>query len=202
MIKVVIIDYNMGNVASVEKAIKKIGAEVLISRNKEQINKATHLILPGVGAFGDGMKNLQKLGLTEILNRKVLKDKVPFLGICLGMQLLAKTGYEFGINKGLGWLDGEVVKLETNNLRLPHIGWNQIKPIKKNSLFKDTPDNNYYFVHSYHLKCPSILVSSYCNYGQRFVSSIQKENIFGTQFHPEKSQTTGLKLIENFLNHA
>jgi len=155
----------------------------------------------GVGAFGDGMINLKSLHLIEILNRKVIKEKTPFLGICLGMQLLASEGHEFGINPGLGWIKSKAVKLKSNNLRLPHVGWNEIRLVKNGALMKDLPDRNFYFVHSYYLKIsePKI-ITSYCRYGEKFASSIQKENIFATQFHPEKSQMAGLKIIENFLH--
>lgn len=199
--RIVIIDYRMGNVASVEKAFRKFGVKTSISRQIKEIERADFLVLPGVGAFGDGMNNLKSLDLIEILNRKVLEDKTPFLGICLGMQLLAQEGQEFGTNNGLGWIKGMAVKLETKNLRLPHVGWNEIQPTKNGGLLRDLPDKNFYFVHSYHLKTDeSKIITSYCRYGEKFASSIQKGNIFATQFHPEKSQTAGLKIIGNFLN--
>lgn len=196
--KVVIIDYKLGNVASVKKAFEKIGAKTIISSSKKDIAQASHIVLPGVGAFGDGMKNLIALNLVGLLTERVLKKGVPFLGICLGMQLLAEKGYEFGEHKGLGWIKGEVKKLTAP--RLPHVGWNNIKVIKTN-IFHDIPDDNFYFVHSYVLKpTDKSIVSSTCNYGEIFPSSIQEDNIFATQFHPEKSQRAGLKVIENFLN--
>ncbi len=201
---VVIIDYKMGNISSVEKAFKKIGADILISDSAEIIGKADRIVLPGVGAFGDGMKNLQDLGLIDVLEKKILKDKIPFLGICLGMQLLFQAGHEFGTHKGLGWVEGEVVRLEAGKLRIPHIGWNNIRILNNEDvLLKGIPDDNFYFVHSYYAACKDTsVVSSVCNYGQDFVSSICKENIFATQFHPEKSQVSGLKLLDNFLNYA
>lgn len=196
--KVVIIDYKLGNVASVKKAFEKVGAKTIISSSKKDIMQASHIVLPGVGAFGDGMKNLIALELVDLLTERVLKKRVPFLGICLGMQLLAEKGYEFGEHKGLGWIKGEVKKLTAP--RLPHVGWNNIKVIKTN-IFQDIPDDNFYFVHSYVLKpTDGSIVSSTCNYGERFPSSIQEDNIFATQFHPEKSQRAGLKVLENFLN--
>lgn len=196
--KVIIIDYKLGNTASVKKAFEKVGAKAKISNSKKEIEKADYLVLPGVGAFGDGMKNLIELGLVELLTRQVVKKKTPFLGICLGMQLLAERGCEFGEHKGLGWIKGKTIKLKSP--RLPHIGWNDIKIIKKD-IFRDIPDNNFYFVHSYILKpADRFIVSSTCNYGETFPSSIQKDNIFATQFHPEKSQQAGLKILENFLN--
>lgn len=188
----------MGNVASVKKAFEKIGANVKISNSKQDIEKAGFLILPGVGAFGDGMANLTRLGLIDVLNKAVIKNRTPFLGICLGMQLLADKGHEFGLHKGLGWIKGETIKLKSN--RLPHIGWNDVK-ILKNDLFTEIPDKNFYFVHSYVLSPTNKkIIASTTKYGTVFPSSIQYKNIFATQFHPEKSQLTGLKLLENFLN--
>lgn len=199
---IAIIDYGMGNLASVEKVFKKIGAAPLITNSEKDIDRACFIVLPGVGAFGDGMENLVRLGLISVLTRKVIKEKTPFLGICLGMQLLGEVGYEFGINRGLGWIKGEAVALKTKKHALPHMGWNNIVIRKNDPLFKEMPDNNFYFVHSFHLKCnDQSIVSSTCNYGQKFVSSIHSKNIFATQFHPEKSQLSGLKLLENFINH-
>lgn len=196
--KVVIIDYQMGNVASVKKAFEKTGADVKISNSKKDIERAEFLVLPGVGAFGDGMANLTRLGLIDVLNRAVIKNRTPFLGICLGMQLLSEEGHEFGSHKGLGWVKGTTVKLKSD--RLPHIGWNEIKILKSN-LFKEIPDKNFYFVHSYVLKLlDKQTITSTAKYGVEFPSSIQYKNIFATQFHPEKSQLAGLKLLENFLN--
>ncbi len=197
-INVVIIDYKMGNVASVAKALNKLGYKNKLSNKKTDIQKATHLILPGVGAFGDGIKNLIELGLVDILNKKIIEQKTPFLGICLGMQLLAERGLEFGTHKGLGWIKGDVVKLKAP--RLPHIGWNNIKILNKNILH-DIPDNNFYFVHSYILKPKNkSIVSATCKYGMGFPAVMQQKNIFATQFHPEKSQLAGLKVLENFIN--
>lgn len=198
---VVIIDYNMGNVGSVKKAFEKIGAEVTLSADKTAIKKATHLVLPGVGAFADGMRNLKEKNLIDVMAHEVLKRKKPFLGICLGMQLLADRGHEFGTHEGLGWIPGEVVKLNPPSpLRLPHIGWNDIFVRKNNDLFVNIPDNNFYFVHSYHLKPKDEnIVSSTCAYGENFVSSISKDTLFAVQFHPEKSQTAGLQVLKNFL---
>lgn len=200
-----IIDYKMGNVASVKKAFDKIGAKNMLSNNAEEILNASHLVLPGVGAFGDGMENLRNLNLIDLLNDAVITQRKPFLGICLGMQLIAEKGYEFGINKGFGWIKGEAVKLDTSgNLRLPHIGWDNIE-IKNNSLlFKNIPNNSdFYFVHSFHLKCnDASIITSICDYGKKFAASIQKDNIFAVQFHPEKSQEKGLQILKNFIEYA
>lgn len=188
----------MGNVASVKKAFEKIGAQVKISSAKKDIEKAGYLVLPGVGAFGDGIKNLIKLNLVDILNKAVIIDKKPFLGICLGMQLLSERGHEFGTHRGLGWIKGETIKLKSS--RLPHIGWNNIKILKK-GIFDGIPDDNFYFVHSYVLKPKNKhITTSVCKHGTEFPASIQYKNIFATQFHPEKSQLSGLKILENFLN--
>lgn len=199
---VVIIDYNMGNIASVKKALLKLGAEAKISRDAADINLASHVILPGVGAFGQGIENIRNLGLEEVLRQKVLKEKRPFLGVCLGMQLLADTGYEFGQHKGLGFIAGETVEFQAPNIRLPHVGWNNIEIVKPSPLLEDLPDKNFYFVHSFHLKCkdPSV-VTSVCDYGEGFVATIESGNIFGAQFHPEKSQDSGLKVLKNFLDY-
>ncbi len=198
---VVIIDYNMGNVASVEKAFKALDVAAVVSHNKSDIEEAQYLVLPGVGAFGDGIKNLQALDLVDILHKKVVEDGVPFLGICLGMQLIAEVGYEFGAHKGLGWVAGEVAKLESKKLHLPHVGWNDVTVVKDDILFKDITDKNFYFVHSYFLNCVNAsIVSATCEYGQRFAAAIRQDNIFATQFHPEKSQGSGLRLLQNFLS--
>jgi len=193
----IIIDYEMGNVASVAKALDKLAIKNKLSNRKSDIKKATHLILPGVGAFGDGIKNLTKLGLVDILNKKVVQDKTPFLGICLGMQLLAEKGHEFGEHAGLGWIKGETIKL--NSPTLPHIGWNDIK-ILKDDILKNIPDKNFYFVHSYVLKpADKKIIIATCKYGVEFPAVIRHKNIFATQFHPEKSQLSGLKVIDNFI---
>lgn len=198
---VVIIDYNMGNVASVLKAFQKIGAEAIISHQPAEIEKATYLVLPGVGAFGDGMKNLQQCGLVGLLGEKVLKDKTPFLGICLGMQLLADSGTEFGNHTGLGWVRGSVVKLKGDAaLRLPHVGWNDVAVEHSSTLFAEVTDPNFYFVHSYHLECADAdVTAATCTHGQPFTAALQQDNIMATQFHPEKSQTSGLQVLRNFL---
>src|SRR3989338_251368 len=199
--KIVIINYRMGNVASVQKGFKKIGAETILSHEKNDIENADYLVLPGVGAFGDGMKNLKELGLIEILNNRVLHEKTPFLGICLGMQLLATTGYEFAETPGLGWIKGKVIKLSVpEKFRLPHVGWDDIEIKRDTLLLQNIPGQNFYFVHSYHLApYDASVVTSICTYGQDLAATIEKGNIYATQFHPEKSQTSGLMVLKNFL---
>ena len=199
---VVIIDYGMGNLFSVENAIKYFGAEVKISDQKEEIEKADRLILPGVGAFPDGMKNLEKLGIIDVLKKEALEKEKPFLGICLGMQLLAAEGEENILTKGLGWVPGKVKRLQVDErkFRIPHVGWDDVIPKKDGMLFKAVKQPVFYFVHSYHLVPEdSSVIAGVCDYGESFAAAIQKDNIFGVQFHPEKSQKNGLKLLENFL---
>lgn len=194
----------MGNLRSVQKAFEKVGSSAIITNDHEIIKNASKIVLPGVGAFKDGMKHLQELGLIDVLNEEVIKKKKPFLGICLGMQLIAKKSYENGETDGLGWIDAEVVKFNfVNNqkkLKVPHIGWNNVNYKHYNKLFDGVTDNNdFYFVHSYHFQTDEDIVTSTTDYGLNFISSINKDNIYAFQFHPEKSQTVGLKLIENFI---
>ncbi len=201
----VIVDYQMGNVMSVKKAFVKLGVAVKISSQINDFETADYIILPGVGAFRDGMSNLKELNLIDILTRKVLVEKVPFLGICLGLQLLAKSSSEHGFYDGLGWVDASVERLTGNeNIRIPHVGWNDVKPRQSDDpLFFGVEDLCFYFVHSFAMKPnDKSIVTSYCEYGEKFAASIRQENIFATQFHPEKSQNSGLKLLENFLNFA
>lgn len=196
---IVIIDYGMGNLRSVQKAFEKIGFKATITNEHQLIKSATHIVLPGVGAFGDAMKNLNSLGLVEILNKEILENKKFFLGICLGMQLIAQKSYEFGEHKGLGWIDADVVHFKESNLKIPHVGWNNVNYANGSLLFENIPDgSDFYFVHSYYFDTSSTYAIGYCNYGVDFVCAIQKENIFATQFHPEKSQTYGLQIIKNF----
>jgi imidazole glycerol-phosphate synthase subunit HisH len=203
--KIVIIDYNMGNLRSVQKAFEKVKCDVVISNNHAVIKTADKIVLPGVGAFKDGMKNLAKLGLIDILNKEVTENKKPFLGVCLGMQLIANKSYEKGESKGLAWVDAEVVKFNFSNsdkkLKIPHVGWNNVNYKNDNKLLKDIPNNSdFYFVHSYYFKTNEDIVTSTTDYGIDFVSSIKKNNIYAFQFHPEKSQQVGLQIIENFKN--
>jgi len=201
--KLVVIDYNMGNVKSVSKAFDLIGCRVVVSNKEEAIKKADYLILPGVGAYSEGMKNLKKFGLVEILNEEVVKNKKLILGICLGMQLMAKQSEEFGKHQGLGWFDAEVRKFRlSTEYKIPHVGWNNINFSKDCPLFNGLKEDPvFYFVHGYHMICnnPDVIMAT-CDYGGDFTAAIQKGNIFATQFHPEKSQTVGLKLLKNFIN--
>ena len=203
---ITIIDYHMGNVSSVYNALHAIGREVKVSHRTEDIRNAHHLILPGVGAFAEGMKNLRSLGLIEPLYEEVIVNKKPLLGICLGMQLLARDGYEGGYYQGLGWLPATVKRLATTHgaLRLPHMGWNEVTVTPGSILFEGIQqDFNFYFVHSYHLVSddPS-LIEAICEYGTTLTAAIRKDNIFATQFHPEKSHGNGLQLLRNFTNYG
>ena len=199
---IVIIDYGIGNLASVLNMFKKIGnKDAVVSGNKEIIANASKLLLPGVGAFDAGMENLENAGLIPLLNKKVLEEKIPVLGICLGMQLLTKRSDE-GLKPGLGWIDGETVKFNLSpelKLKVPHMGWNYIKVQRQNPLIDQEFKSRFYFVHSYFVRCYDETQSvATCNYGDDFTCMVNKENIFGAQFHPEKSLKFGMKLLENF----
>lgn len=202
---ITIINYNAGNIKSIQNMLKRIGAKSCISSDANEIAQAEKLILPGVGHYDYGMKNLNQSGLIEILNIKVTQEKTPLLGICLGAQLLGNKSEE-GTEKGLGWIDLDVVKFDklkiTENLKIPHMSWNEINIKKPSKLMEGlTNEARFYFVHSYHIKTNNKedeLTTS--NYGYEFVSAVEKENIFGVQFHPEKSHKYGMKLLDNFVN--
>lgn len=201
----VIIDYGMGNVRSIYNAFTLLGKEVIITDDPKIIAESEAIILPGVGAFSDGMNNLKKKGLIDVLKNEVITKKKPYLGICLGLEFLATQSNEGGIFPGLGWIKGEVVKIQSQELavKVPHIGWDDTKILKNDKLFNEIDDPSYYYLHSYHLRLhpdEKNIVTSTCNYGGvEIISSIHKENIYATQFHPEKSQETGLKLLKNFI---
>jgi glutamine amidotransferase len=202
--KVAIIDYDMGNVGSIYNMLKKIGFKSKITADKKDIREADKLILPGVGAFDHGMKNLEELDLIDILNDKVLSEKVPVLGICLGMHLLTHRSDE-GVKKGLGWIDGEVIKFsfdeQNKHLKVPHMGWNTIINFKNGTLTSNfNSEPKFYFVHSFYVDCKKeddILMTT--NYGFDFVSAVHHENIYGVQFHPEKSHKYGMNILKNFM---
>lgn len=197
---ITIIDYGMGNLGSIKNMLKKIGIESEITNEIEIIRKAEKLILPGVGSFDKAMDNLDSLGLIEVLNDKVLVDDTPVLGICLGMQLLANSSNE-GEKKGLCWIDAQVLKFNIDScFKVPHMGWNNVVQKKECDLFLGMYANpRFYHVHSYYFKCNNnddVLATT--NYGGEFTSAINKGNIYGVQFHPEKSHKFGMKLLENF----
>lgn len=199
---IVVIDYKMGNVGSIVNMLKKIGADACTSSDTDKILGADKLILPGVGAFDEGVRQLSTSGLRELLDRKVLVEKTPILGICLGMQLFTMKSEE-GNLPGLGWVDGETIKFNLNavedKMRIPHMGWNRVTPVNGDCLFKGLENPRFYFVHSYHVVCKNPAEeSATAFYGYKFTCSIRKDNITGTQFHPEKSHKYGMALLRNF----
>jgi glutamine amidotransferase len=199
---IIIIDYGMGNLRSVYNKFKKLEIPCRISCSANDIENAAKLILPGVGHFSTAMNNLNKLGIINLLNKKVLIDKIPILGICLGAQLFAKSSHEGNV-QGLGWLDASVEKFTVSDkikYKIPHIGWNSIQFESRNKLDSGLEESDYfYFVHSYHLICSNIAdIWMKSEYDYKFISAIRKDNIYGTQFHPEKSHDSGLKIFQNF----
>jgi glutamine amidotransferase len=192
-----IIDYHLNNLRSVQKAFEKAGVPSFISDKGHELRKAEKIVLPGVGAFGTAMDNLKKLGLIEVLNDHVA-SRQPIAGICLGMQLLFTTGHELGEHRGLGYLRGEVRQF-SSPMKVPHMGWNQIEIVKESPMVENVIENSFaYFVHSYYVVPLDEVTVAMTEYGHRFASIVQKDNIFGIQFHPEKSQETGLQLLKNF----
>ena len=203
MSEVVIVDYGMGNLRSVQKAFSRIGADTMISSDPKIIRNASKLVLPGVGHFGNAAGKLKEMGIRTALNDAVIADKTPILGICLGMQLMAARSEE-GVAEGLGWFDADVTRFRiknANKYKVPHIAWNSIDVKTDNFLLADIPDGTlFYFVHSFHIQChdPKNIIAT-TEYEYEFTSAIHKDNIFGTQFHPEKSHDWGEKLLANFL---
>lgn len=221
---VAIIDYGSGNLRSVAKAFERVGALVEVTASPDAVAKASHIVLPGVGAFADCMAGLQALpGMLQVLEQQVLGKKKQFLGICVGMQMLFEKGHEHGVHQGLGWLEGEVVGLvtsdkcqvpskeEKNNLppatchlslKIPHMGWNDLQITSNHPLLEGIKTGDHaYFVHSYHAVCKNASdVLARVEYGQTVTAVVGRGNIMGTQFHPEKSQDTGLTLLRNFLD--
>ncbi len=197
---ITVIDIHTGNIASISRALRYLDVPHRISDKQADINSADTLIFPGVGSFSEASKRLKALGLGEALREKVIEDKAPILGICLGMQLFATSGEEGGVSEGLDLIKGRVLyhRASGQGLRLPHIGWNDVH-YKDFKLFDDIAnDSCFYFVHSYEFVPAEPVTSAYCEYGVRFVAAVQKDNIFGVQFHPEKSQAAGLRLLKNF----
>ena len=199
---IVIIDYGMGNLKSIQKAFERLEIESKISADLAEIKQASKLILPGVGHFAQAMQHIHKMNLLEVLNEKVLQQKTPILGICLGMQLLCNFSEE-GDVEGLSWLNAKTVRFRVQDkikYKIPHIGWNSIKIQKDNPLFAGLGESGlFYFVHSYHVVCEDqsdVLSSSLYDYN--FTSAVQRDNIYGTQFHPEKSRKIGMRILKNF----
>jgi glutamine amidotransferase len=201
-VTVALIDYGMGNLGSVSKALETVGFSVLKTNRAEDIEKADAIVLPGVGAFGDAMKHLKELKLIDTLKREILDRKKPFLGICLGLQLLFERSYEFGEHKGLGIFEGEVLHFGDRVHKVPHMGWNEIHPKREHPILKNLKNGGFfYFVHSYFVspKSGEIVLTETDYDGFYFTSGVAYENILAFQFHPEKSQRKGLQLLKNFL---
>jgi len=204
-----IVDYNMGNLASVINAFAKVGANARVESEPAKLQDYDKLILPGVGAFGDAMENLQERGMAEAIKHYAASGK-PLLGICLGMQLLFESSEEFGTTQGLGLIPGKVVGFDEEKfdhpLKIPHMGWNELFKMQNDKtaeaqLFEGLPREFYlYFVHSFHAQCDDRYAIGKTYYGYEFVSAVQNENIYGIQPHPEKSHSNGLRIIENFAN--
>lgn len=197
---IVIVDIGMGNLGSIQNMFKRIKVEAKASSDPSEIDKASKLVLPGVGAFDNAMQSLHEHGLIDVLNKKVIKDRTPILGICLGMQLLG-TESEEGRMMGLGWINAQTVRFQmnSNGLKIPHMGWNTVEVKGDPGIFAGIDEPRFYFVHSYHLVSnvgSDVLTTTH--YGYDFISSVHHENIWGTQFHPEKSHKFGMKLFSNF----
>lgn len=195
---IAIIDYGLGNLASVQKALNFLKLDNKITSDHYEIKSADFILLPGVGSFAHGMQNLRERKLDVLLTDEVLGKKKRFLGICLGMQLIAETGTEPFENPGLGWIKGKIVKIESPHLRIPHMGWNNLEVIKEDYL-QDLNQKDFYFIHSYHfVPEENNVIAAYVDYGTKLVAAIQHENIFAAQFHPEKSQSAGLALLKKY----
>ncbi len=199
---IIIVDYGMGNLRSISNKFRKLNLDVKISSDLSEIRSADKLILPGVGHFKTGMTKLNDTGLVDLLDTMVLKDKIPVLGICLGLQLFTRYSEEGNV-AGLGWIDAETVRFTVSDktkYKVPHMGWNSVEIVNNNELDKDLVNGElFYFVHSYHVKCnDQDAVWMKTSYDYEFVSALRKENIYGTQFHPEKSHEAGLQIIKRF----
>ncbi|MCE3229930.1 MAG: hypothetical protein K0S32_4481 [Bacteroidetes bacterium] len=199
--KIVIVDYKMGNLKSIASALIHLGAtNVIVSDNYELLSSADKLILPGVGAFGKAMAEIKEKKLDLILKELVLEKHKPILGICLGMQLLGLSSDEGGLNEGLGFVKGTVTSFDSTKMKVPHVGFNQVKTKQELKLYKNIPDNaDFYFTHSYKMQSSENINQCECDYNGNFIASFEVNNIAGVQFHPELSQHNGLKLLNNFM---
>ncbi len=198
---IAVIDYGVGNLFSLRASLRHIGAESTVTADPDEIRSADRIILPGVGAFGDSYCKLEKTGLVQVIKEEASRGK-PMLGICLGMQLLFSESLEYGVHKGLGLIDGRVVPMADElpgGLKVPHMGWNNLKILKKSGIFKYISDgDSVYYVHSFYAKCDPKYISAVSEYGIDITGAVERENIFGTQFHPEKSGETGLDILRAF----
>lgn len=199
--RIVIVDYGMGNIKSIFSTLLYLGVDgIILSDKEEDFIQADKIILPGVGSFAKAMENIKNKNIDLILENEVIKKKKPLLGICLGMQLLGRSSTEDGFTKGLGYIDAEVTKFEDINMKIPHVGFNQVVINPNSNLYKGIATNpDFYFTHSYKMISDKNINTSLCNYSCDFVASFEYQNILGVQFHPELSQKNGLKLLENFI---
>lgn len=198
---IAVVDYGMGNLRSVERALASLRASASITDDHDELRTAERIVLPGVGAFGKAMERLRSEGLDSLLTQLVREDGKPFLGICLGMQLICRDSQEHGHNEGLGWIEASVVPLrdQVKDLRIPHIGWNDATGTPDSTLLPGEA-GVFYYVHSFHAECDDDSdVAATCNYGIEFAAAIERDNVMATQFHPEKSQNDGLALLRRFL---
>jgi glutamine amidotransferase len=199
---ITIVNYKMGNIRSIVNALDYLGVTSRVTRSPQEIMQSEKLILPGVGSYFAAMQNLSQMGLIDPLNEVVISKKKPILGICLGMQLLAESGTEDGEVKGLGWIPGHVRRFKFDNpsYRIPHTGFNSVQlGAQKSALYQSLENqSDFYFVHGYHMECDNEYVSAWVDYYGRFVASVERGNVYGTQFHPEKSQSNGLMVLRNF----
>ena len=202
MSRVGLVDYGVCNLDSVARAVEECGGVPVIGRQPDDLADVAAIVLPGVGTFSQGMRNLRERRLDEALQEQVIGNEIPLLGLCLGMQLLATVGAEGGADRGLGWIDGEVVRLEPRDgERVPHVGWNEVHAVDNSALFRGIePGRDFYFVHSYHLACrdQAAVAARTPAYGG-FAAAVAGEHVMGVQFHPEKSQRVGFQLLKNFL---
>lgn len=197
---IAILDYGIGNLKSIHNMFRKIGVDAVITSNTHEIQNADKYLLPGVGSFDYGMVRLKNAPFFDVLEKEVLEVKKPVLGICLGMQLLTQRSEE-GKERGLGWIDAQTIRFDLDDKRLaiPHMGWNKVMPKEEKALFKHLQESRFYFVHSYHVTCnDEANITATTSYGCDFTCSVSKGNIYGVQFHPEKSHKFGMQLLENF----